>query len=875
MDNPGIFGEWLKLRRKNLDLTQEELAERAGCSVFALRKIESGERRPSKQLAELLAIALDVEPAEIPTFIRVARGDLNLERLGQARSDLPAVSISDFVHQTPGPPLPQQKPAPPAGAQIIAAVPLPLPPTPLLGREGELAAIERIFADPHCRLLTLTGMGGIGKTRLAVEFAAQYQALFPGGVYFVPLAPIESPDSFIPSIADVLGYSFSGPAELKEQLVNFMAVRLNQPTLLVLDNLEHLIVQSSLAANLVSELIRRIPCLKILTTSRERLNLHGEWMYELHGLPVPPELADSLDEYSAATLFLQRAQQITNDFAIGEREKADLVRICRLVEGIPLAIELAAAWVGLLSCKEIAQEIETNIDFLTTSMRDIPERHRSLRAVFNHSWKLLSDHERTVLARLSIFRGGFDRRAAETVAEASLVLLASLLSKSLIRRADNNRYDLHEVIRQYAAAHLEADDSKCAETCRRHSRYYLELASGFQERLKTSEQQTAMREMGIEIDNIRTAWNWGVSRRSFEMVGRAVRAYGWYFEISGLLPDGIDQLGMLVSALKTTARNLPEERVLGMSLLHLALLVFRSGHFSQAQSLYSESIEHLRPVADRKLLADALIFSGTLAHLSGDYPGSLVLLNEGIECAEAAQDGWFYAYGIFNLGYVASLTGNYQKGYEQMTGGLDLWRQIGDPLSITLGLNFRVPTQLKLERFSEAEASMRESIALSERTGYRWGMGTAYRYLGLTMLAENRWNEAKEHFRKSLEIFGETVQGWDIALSMIYLGNASLMAGELQDAERIHRDALRIAREAHAVPLMLETLAGMALRELRTGNAETARTLADLVIRHPASETETKVRAEKLVQEAGYPPASANSSEDEELSSVISNLLDG
>jgi len=463
-DSPVIFGEWVKKRRKALDLTQEELASRAGCSVFAMRKIESGERRPSKQLADLLAEALEIPSEEKQTFIRVARGDTNLERLRTPSLKSSFTSISDTLTSLGA----SLQPAPVSNR-------IPIQPTPLLGRDPELAAMERLFNNPQCRLLTLTGMGGIGKTRLAIEFATRQQSAFPAGIFYVPLAPINSPDGIVPTMADVFGFVFSGPNDPKEQLINYIAVQLKQPMLLVLDNLEHLLVQSLSgekqgAVELVSEFLQRLPHLRILATSRERLNLLGEWTYELHGLVVPPlEFSGKLEDYSAAALFMQHAMRTKADFDLTDTEQPALIQICQLLDGTPLAIELAAAWVGMLSCQEIAQEIRSNIGFLTSSMRDIPERHRSLRATFDHSWKLLSDHEREALSRLSVFQGGFDRTAAEKVACATLPLLASLVSKSLVRRTDNGRYDLHEVIRQYASSRLEEDQARCLETCGLHS----------------------------------------------------------------------------------------------------------------------------------------------------------------------------------------------------------------------------------------------------------------------------------------------------------------------------------------------------------------------------------------------------------------------
>jgi len=836
-DLPVFFGEWVKKRRKGLDFTQEELAQRAGCSIFALRKIESGERRPSRQLAELLAVALVIPSEEQQTFIRAARGEMNLERLPLPSLDYSTASLSGLQ---------------PASVSNH----IPLQSTPLLGRDSELAAMERLFNDPRCRLLTLTGMGGIGKTRLAIEFATRQQAVFSSGVFYVPLAPVVSAEAIVPAMADVFGFVFSGPNDPKDQLINHIAGQLKQSLLLVLDNLEHLLAQTLEAerggtVELVSEFLQRLPNIKILATSRERLNLLGEWNYELHGLAVPPlEFSGVLEDYSAAELFLHSASRVKADFELAESEQAALIQICQLLDGTPLAIELAAAWVGMLSCQEILDEIQSSIGFLTTSMRDIPERHRSLRATFDHSWNLLSDHEQDVLSRLSVFRGGFDRVAAERAAGATLPLLASLASKSLVRRTQEGRYDLHEVIRQYASSWLEEDEARCLETCALHSEYYLDLASAYEKKLKSSSQQVAMRDMTAEFDNMRIAWSWGIEHGKFETLGRAVRSFGWFFEVSGLIRDGIEQLELLVQSLNGIARDDQMDKALGTALVHQGLLYFRIGQFGCAQELYNRSITILRSVNEQATLADALIFSGTLMHLNGNYLEAKALIEEGLSYAQAANDPWFTAYGIYNLGHVQSLMGEYQLGYDQMQEGLKMWRELGDPHSISLGLNFLVNTQIQLERYEDARDAMHESISLCAQTKNRWGMGTAYRYLGLATLASGQILEAQEHFQKSLEIFGEYFEGWDIALSLFYLGEAVRISGDLEEARKIYLRALRISLDAKSILIALDTLLGLARLQTGAGKPEHALEISYYVLNHPDITEETRDSAIEVRDQA-------------------------
>ncbi|MGE5248661.1 MAG: ATP-binding protein [Bacteroidota bacterium] len=833
--SPTLFGEWLQQRRKILDLTQAELAQRAGCSVFALRKIESGERRPSKQLAELLGRALEIPPEERSTFIRVARGELNLERLTGAPSN-PAAA--------PGP------------LRRPPLMRLPAASTPLIGRDAELAALKELFDRAECRLVTLTGMGGIGKTRLAVEFAAAQEASFPGGIAYVSLAALNTGELIMPAIADAIGYTFSGPGDPREQLLTSLADLAQRPFLLILDNFEHLLVPFSQeisqtgGTDLVSVLLQRVPKLKILTTSRERLNLYGEWTFELPGLPVPPaNAAERIEDYSAAALFIQSARRVRAGFSLDEEETRWLRQICTMLDGIPLAIELAAAWVEVLSCREIAEEIRSNLDFLSTSMRDMPARHRSLRATFDHSWELLSEQERGVLARLAVFHGGFRRESAGKVAGASLPLLGSLFSKSLISRSEAGRYDLHEVIRQYALLHLESDPAN-EETRRRHSAYYLSFAREHERALKSARQQAAHRELSEEIDNVREAWAWSMEHGRLASPAAAARSLAWYFEVGGLLHEGIELLEDLVKALRPGVHDPAMRKALGQALAQQSLLFFRKGDFGRAQTNLEESLSLLRPLSDPAALIDPLIYLAVILHLNGDLDRSQALLEEGLAYSQAEGEEWFEAFFLDNLGYIASLRNRPAEGYELMQDALAIWRKLGDPHSIAMGINFTTPTLIRLGRYIEAEAALQESIALSAQTGNRWGMGTAYRFLGAVKLAEGEYSAAQLHLRNSLEIFGDYFAGWDIARTLAYLGEAILKGGDPEGAHRAYAGAFQMALATRAMPIALEALTGLARVLLQTGNAGEALELAVHVLGEPATTEEVREQAAELVVRA-------------------------
>jgi predicted ATPase len=431
------------------------------------------------------------------------------------------------------------KQRPPAALPTsLPPLPLRVPahPTPFIGREQELTDLNDLLTDPTCRLLTIIGPGGIGKTHLAVETARLAVAHFTDGVYFVSLAPLESTDSLIPTIAEALNFSFYEGANPQQQLFDYLR---SKTMLLILDNFEHLLT----GANLVTQILQAAPGLKILATSRERLKLRDEQLFHLSGIDFPtPKTLEAAAETSAVKLFVDSARRVQPDFTLESDDLAQIAEICRLVQGMPLAILLAAAWVELLTPAEIAAELGQSLDFLESEWQDVPNRHHSMRAVFDHSWGLLSEPERETFQQLSVFRGGFTRQAAQEVAGASLKNLRDLLNKSLLQPATSGRYQLHELLRQYAAEKLEEIPIAYQATRDRHCAHYVAILNEWETDFAGPRQQLALAEVDDDIKNVRSAWNWAVRQGKLEEIDLALESLYQFYWIRSRFQEGQDSL---------------------------------------------------------------------------------------------------------------------------------------------------------------------------------------------------------------------------------------------------------------------------------------------------------------------------------------------
>jgi predicted ATPase/transcriptional regulator with XRE-family HTH domain len=827
------FGNWIKRRRKTLDMTQQELAQRVGCSISLIFKIESDERRPSRQIAELLAEQLEIPSDQRDLFLKVARQEKTIDGLDSLSPRFDTFGNASLSGTKP------------------ASVPhphhsnLPISPTSLIGREHETDMIVKQLSDPNCRMLTLTGPGGVGKTRLAIEVARQFEAQVSDGVFFLSLAGINSPESIIPILAAELDIVFSGPADPKLQVINHLR---KKETLLVFDNFEHLLP----GGNLLSEILAQAPKVKLLLTSREQAHLQWEWVFEIQGLPIPDLVnLEALETNSATALFLQRARQASQTFLLSDDEASALVRICKLVDGLPLAIELAASWVRVLSCREIALELEHGLDFLATSLRDMPERHRSIKMVFDHSWELLNDEERAVLMRLSAFSGGFTRQAAEVVAGATLLTLSSLVGKSLLRHNQKtDRYDFHELIRQYSTGRLHAQPAEEAQVLAICSQYFTDWLADLEKPLKSARQIETCLRIRSETVNWNSAWYWAVKHQRFDLLRRMLPCLGWYHEIQGYYAEALSAYRFAVSELRSAGApdnlSAPQDKSAFAQLLNgLGWFLFRTGNIEQAITLFGESLELARDSTDPTPLFYIHSNWGYLALLNGDSVDAKRLTLESLASAHRLESQWHIAIPITTLGVIEYQQGNFAEAYRQLTESLTIWRTVGDPRGLIFCMLYLSSAALALGKTRIAESILEESNAIAIGKMDRWAYAFGLDLLGQASRSKGQNEEALHLFRQSLAQSQEIGDQWAGTQTLIHVAEAQSALEFKEDAKRLFLEAYANAHQSKWMPTMLEVLVSFILSDAELpADIKLAATLA--VLAHPAVSPHVRSRAEKL-----------------------------
>lgn len=712
------------------------------------------------------------------------------------------------------------------GGAKATAVPhhnLPLSPTPFIGRQAEIAQLRQRLQEPSHRLVTITGEGGSGKTRLALATADTVRLNYRHGVWFVPLAPIEAPDSatgtnpLIISLADALNFAFHGGSPPHDQLLTYLH---EKEMLIIFDNFEHLLA----AADFVSELLRYASQLKILVTSRERLNLPEEWLFPLQGMCVPAAGDDISDlaAYDALQLFAQRAGQVQPRFNL-PAEQARVIRICQLVDGLPLAIELAAAWTRLKSCQVIAQEIQKSLDFLATRLNNIPERHRSLRAVFEHSWQLLSAREKAALKKLSVFRGGFREEAAESVVKTAIWQLASLVDKSLLTATPTGGYQIHSLLRQYLEEKLRQEAGEYEQMHDQHAAYYLDLLQRQESHLKGPKLKAAVETITADMDNIRAGWRWAIALCQWADLDRSVLSLSAYCEAHGRYPEAEELLGQVVTALRphgqepNLARSSTKtEFSLGCHLLGQALawrtwFQVRQGRLVQSEKLYQESLALLRRSGGQQSwvgTAHALLCYGVSLTFKGQSRTAVPVFQEGIDLFRASRNAWGSGIGLLVLSQAYFGMGQYGESKKLARESMATLAAIGEQRYLQYAKTTLGHLLLAQGHYQEAETIFHEALNQRQEIRDQPGIAFAFRDLGEATRLQGQVERATEYYQQSISQAQKIGLNLAQAQSLWGLGNLAVAKGDHEVARRRFQASRAIFGGVSRLSVMSYALAG-------------------------------------------------------------------
>lgn len=762
-DDEGMARAWRGLGRASLGLDHVEMAQ--GHFLEALRRVQAAADKnlALSVLADMVAYYTasrePVRALELGAFVAehplsgqeikeqvdtllAEAGDLPADRLAEAREragrrklwDTVAELIEDLTRAT--------------GRADISR--LPIPPTPFIGRKQEVADVRRLLLDDAGnRLLTLIGPGGIGKTHLALEAASQSKVAFPDGAFFVPLASLSSADQIVIAIAEGVDFHFFGPADPAHQLCNYLG---DKEMLLVLDNFEHLLE----GATVVLEILRLAPSVHIIVTSREALNVSGETLYPLQGLSVPTGetlSAADVSDYDAVELLLQQARRARPGFDPDTDDLWHAARIVRLVEGMPLALVMAAGWLEILSLAEIAEEIANNLSFLESTARDLPERQRSMRAAFDYSWQRLPASEQQAFMKLSVFRGGFNRQAAQAISGAGLRTLRMLVNKSFLSVNDSGRFEVHELLRQYGWEHLEASGA-LDRVQSAHSQYFLRALQQREADMKSGRQLEAFAEIEVDRKNVLAAWHRAVEMEREDLLADSYRSLHLFFHMTGRYHGAVP-------------------------LFHSACKQFAPDSAARPRRIW-------------RLLVPCLVYNA-----SNSGSATLAMKQDLEVCLKLAQteaDRFQEGLCLLTLGcYALFVEQDTVVAVKLLQRCLKLFRSLDEQFSVALGLVWLGFAHGQNGQPDLFRSLCQQSLEIALETGNLVVASAARQFLGFAPITTGDYAAAERYCHQALESATESGRWQTRAIAQLHLGLLSFLQGEVERAREWATKGLRIA----------------------------------------------------------------------------------
>ena len=761
------FGPWLKSLRKSLDFTQHMLAQRVGCTVATIRKIEADKLRPSSALAYRIADVLLIGREAQPAFVQFAR----------VRSEQPSLHTSQSV-----------MPFPSVHAHLYK---IPTLPTLLLGRDQECTDIQASFARDDVRLITVAGPPGIGKTHLTLQVAHEIQASFIDGAVLVQLMPLRDADLVIPAIARALDIYDTGKQPLLDTLISFLV---EKHMLLVLDNFEHLIS----AASQLSHLLRYAPFVKMLVTSRTKLSVQGENEYSVAPLSVPDVQQGSgvedLSNYASIELFVQRAQAINPDFALTEENASAIAAICARLDGVPLAIELAATRIKLLSPQALLRRLHQRLHLLTSDIVDGPHHHKTLRGAIAWSYDLLSPEQQALFCVLGLFSGGCRVESLAAVVDRETFLfksagqdtshqynhdvgllndLETLINHHLIQQVidfdEESRFDMLETIREYAIEQLE-ESGDIIRWQYRHAHYYLSLAETASTHLNGPDQAWWLDYLEVEHDNMRAALRWSQSLVGDANVGvRLATALSEFWYVRGYVGEGLQWFETVLEH----KDNLDIEIWL-IGTTYCGHLTRLKGDYLSATQLAEHSRGWAEQLQHTDSLARSLHILGWGAIAQHDYSQAYAYFTDSLQYFRMLNHQHQITNVLYSLGYTASQTGDIEKAEQFFEEDLSISRMYNDSRGTVRALAGLGMIAIDQHNGARAQTLLTEALTLARSLNYQVAVAGLLNYLGEVARTQGLYDEAMTYYAEAFEVMRRTGNIWNVALILHNRGHIAL-----------------------------------------------------------------------------------------------------
>lgn len=700
---------------------------------------------------------------------------------------------------------------------------------PLIGRHHDLDLITQRLADPTCRLLTLLGSGGSGKTHLALTVAEQIRSQFADGVTVIPLQAIDAPERLATVICEALAIPLSGKANPDHHLPQALST---MDVLLILDNYEHLLPD----VELLSAIMHTAPDVTLFVTSREPLHLRGEWLYPLAGLPFPQTIEEAQQQtYDAVDLFASCATRVKPQFDL-ENNLPAVVRICKAVQGLPLGIELAAAWVQSLTCGEIADEVERNLDFLQTQLHDVPERHRSLRAVFNQTWAGLVEEEQTCFRRLAVFRGGFEREAAEAVTDSGWMTLAALSNKMMLQRDEDGRYLLHELLRQFALEKLrEADEYEA--TRQAHARYYAQFLADRREGILGESQHTVTAEIICEFENILSNFTNMLCVPDPAIVDQIIYPINDALQFRNRYQDARRLFEQAVDVLNGGRSTVTYEATTMLGWTHIRLGSIDLAETFAVRALALTENHGITPLPG--FASDAHTLMSVIGMIRGDYQNALSWAQAALDQATRLDDLPNQAMAYYNLCDAHMARSEYDQAHFYIQQAVLLCRRLGDEWFMAYCLNHLGHIMRIRGDYIAAHQHYQESYRIREPYDDVEGMAIALTNLGYIALLQEHVEEAHTLLKRGHDLYRTIDDKGGMVIVLYLLGESSIALQEIAAACDYLSDALMLAREMDSMPRILAIVSRVGLLALTIGWLEVSTCILHFTVQHPHAEPET------------------------------------